>query len=172
MHPLTLRTVDRETLPVPGADPWFAAPTDPALTIMTDFRERASVTVPDVDPIDAALEHMKHAGVRSAFVVETDRRIVVGLITAYDIMGAKPMRYVQDHRTRRSEVRARDMMTPLAALRCVEIHEVEHSTVAAVARTFEETGLTHMPVVEADERGATRLRGLLSAARVRKLLAR
>jgi CBS domain-containing protein len=172
MHALTLRTVDRETLPVPGADPWFADPTDPALTVMTDFRERSSVTVADADPIDAALEHMKHAGVRSAFVVEADRRAVVGLITAYDIMGDKPMRYVQDHRTRRSEVRARDMMTPLASLRCVRMRDVERSTVGAVARAFEEAGLTHIPVVEDDERGATRLRGLLSAARVRRLLVR
>jgi CBS domain-containing protein len=172
MPTLNLWTISNKSLPVPGADPWYAAPGDPALTAMTDFRERSSVTVRHGDSIDAALDHMKHAGVRSAFVVETEGRVVVGLITAYDIMGDKPMRYVQDHRTRRSEVIVRDIMKPLAELQCVDIRDVEQSTIAAVARMFDETGLTHVPVMEQDEHGAQRLRGLLSAARVRKLLAR
>ncbi len=172
MPALILRTIDNKSLPVPGADPWYAAPGDPALTAMTDFRERSSVTVLDRDPIDAALEHMKHAGVRSAFVVEEQSRVVVGLITAYDIMGDKPLRYVKDHRTRRSDVHARDIMKPLPELLCVDIRDVERSTIASVAQIFDETGLTHVPVVEQDERGGQRLRGLLSAARVRKLLAR
>lgn len=172
MPALKLRTLSNKSLPVPGADPWYAAPDDPALTAMTDFRERSSVTVGDRDPIDGALEHMKHAGVRSAFVVEAQARVVVGLITAYDIMGDKPMRYVQDHRTRRSDVLARDIMKPQHELQCVDIRDVERSTIASVARMFDETGLTHVPVVEQDECGTQRLRGLLSAARVRKLLAR
>jgi CBS domain-containing protein len=172
MPALNLRTISNTSLPVPGADPWFAAPDDPALTAMTDFRERSSVTVRHGDPIDAALEHMKHAGVRSAFVVEAQTRNVVGLITAYDIMGDKPMRYVQDHRTRRSEVIVRDIMRPLAELQCVDIRDVERSTIASVAQMFDETGLTHVPVIEEDGQGAQRLRGLLSAARVRKLLVR
>ncbi len=172
MPALTLRTISNKSLPVPGADPWYAAPDDPALTAMTDFRERSSVTVLDRDPIDAALDHMKHAGVRSAFVVEAQTRNVVGLITAYDIMGDKPMRYVQHHRTHRNKVAVRDIMTSLHELQCVDVRDVERSTIAAVARMFDENGLTHVPVVEQDEHGAQRLRGLLSAARVRKLLAR
>jgi CBS domain-containing protein len=115
---------------------------------------------------------MKHAGVRSAFVVEDESRAVVGLITAYDIMGDKPMRYVKDHETRRNEVRARDIMTPVTELKCVEVRDVERSTIARVAQVFDETGLTHIPVLEQDKHGAERLRGLLSAVRVRKLLAR
>lgn len=172
MPALRLLTISNTSLPVPGADPWYAAPDDPALSAMTDFRERSSVTVLDRDPIDAALDHMKHAGVRSAFVVEEQSRVVVGLITAYDIMGDKPMRYVQHHRTRRDEVLARDIMTPLPELQCVDIRDVEGATIASVARMFDETGLTHVPVIEQDGHGGHRLRGLLSAARVRKLLAR
>jgi CBS domain containing-hemolysin-like protein len=172
MPALTLRTVTSQSLPIPGADPWHAAPGDPALTVMTDFRERASVTVSAVEPIDAALDHMKHAGVRSAFAVDERGRTVAGLITAYDIMGDRPLRHVQYHRSRRDAVLVRDIMTPTQELQCVDIHEVEQATVASVARMFDETGLTHVPVVETDEKGAQRLRGLLSAARVRKLLAR
>jgi CBS domain-containing protein len=79
---------------------------------------------------------------------------------------------VQYHRSRRDAVLVRDIMTPAQELQCVDIHDVEQATVASVARMFDETGLTHVPVVETGEKGAQRLRGLLSAARVRKLLAR
>jgi CBS domain-containing protein len=104
--------------------------------------------------------------------VEERSGTVVGLITAYDIMGDQPTRYVQDHRTRRSDVLARDIMKPTLELQCIDVRDVERSTVASVARMFEESGLTHVPVVEQDEHGGQRLRGLLSAARVKKLLVR
>jgi hypothetical protein len=54
----------------------------------------------------------------------------------------------------------------------VHVKQVEHHTVAAVAHLFDETFLTHIVVVETDEHGVQRLRGILSAAKVRRLLAR
>ena len=81
MTSLQLRTVASPALHIPGTDPWHARGEDPALTVMTDFRERASITVADTDPIDAALEHMKHTGVRCAFAVDAERHLVIGLIT-------------------------------------------------------------------------------------------
>ncbi len=172
MAGLRLRNVKHVELPIPGADPWFAAPTDPALTVMTDFRERASVTVSDSATVDAALEHMKHAGVRSAFVIHAQRRVVVGLVTAYDIMGDKPVRHMQDQQVPRKDVHVRDIMTPLKDVPSVDIRDVESATVADVARLFDAPDLTHLVVTEPDEHGPVRLRGLLSAARVRRLLAR
>ncbi|MBK6337222.1 MAG: CBS domain-containing protein [Betaproteobacteria bacterium] len=55
--------------------------------VMTDFRERSAISVREHSAIDAALEHMKHAGVRSAFVLDRDGQKVLGMITAYDIQG-------------------------------------------------------------------------------------
>lgn len=173
MAGLRLRNVSNAELPIPGADPWHASPGDPALTVMTDFRERASVTVVESAPVDAALEHMKHAGVRSAFVVHAQRRVVVGLVTAYDIMGDKPVRHMEELRVPRKDIHVRDIMTPLADVPSVDIRDVEAATVAEVARLFDApAGLTHLAVTEPDLQGGVRLRGLLSAARVRRLLAR
>jgi hypothetical protein len=56
--------------------------------------------------------------------------------------------------------------------RVLDIKDIEQATVASVARLFEETGLTHIPVMETNERGEQRLRGLLSGAKVKRLLAR
>lgn len=172
MATLTLHALTSKGLHIPGADPWYAAPEDPALSVMTDFRERASVTVSETATIDSALEHMKHNGVRCAFAIDQAQRVVVGLITAYDIMSEKPMRHMQSTESPRREVLVRDIMHGLAEWRVADIKDIERATVASVSRLFEQTRLTHIPVMEANERGEQRLRGLLSGAKVKRLLAR
>jgi CBS domain-containing protein len=172
MTTLSLRNISSRSLHIPGADPWHAAPTDPALSVMTDFRERASVTIAETATIDAALDHMKHNGVRCAFAIDEARRVVVGLITAYDIMSEKPMRHMQSVASPRREVQVRDIMHGVSDWRVLDVKDVEQATVASVSRLFEETGLTHVPVMEAGEQGEQRLRGLLSGAKVRRLLSR
>jgi CBS domain containing-hemolysin-like protein len=170
MHSLALGSIASPTIQIPGADPWYAAPNDPALSVMTDFRERASVTVAETSGVDAALEHMKHTGVRCAFAIDAARKVVVGLVTAYDIMSEKPMRHMQAVGTTRDDVLVRDIMQKLTELRVVDVKDLERATVAALARLFDETRLTHMVVVETSDKGEQRLRGLLSAAKVKRLL--
>jgi len=172
MPDLTLRTINDGNLQIPGADPWHAAPNDPALSVMTDFRERASVTVAETATIDDAIEHMKHNGVRCAFAIDEARRVVVGLITAYDIMGEKPMRHMQDTGSPRHRVQVREIMQGVTEWRVADIKDIEQATVAAVSHLFDATRLTHIPVMETGDRGEQRLRGLLSGAKVRRLLSR
>jgi CBS domain-containing protein len=172
MSVLSLTVVTNTSLQIPGLDPWYADPQDPALTVMTDFRERASVTVPDTAKIDEALEHMRHTGVRCAFAIDDRRRIVVGLITAYDITGEKPMQYMQSREVPRREVLVRDIMQEISEWRVADIKQVERATVFAVSKMFARNRLTHVPVIETSQTGEQRLRGLLSAARVKRLLSR
>jgi CBS domain-containing protein len=166
--PLTLVTNTR--FQIPGLDPWHADPHDPALTVMTDFRERASVTVPDTALIDEALEHMRHTGVRCAFAIDDRKSIVVGLITAYDITGERPMQFMQSEAIPRREVLVRDIMREISECPVADIKQIERATVAAVSNMFAKTQFSHVPVVETSDAGEQRLRGLLSAAKVKRLL--
>jgi hypothetical protein len=170
MPSLQLRSLASPALHIPGTDPWHARREDPALTVMTDFRERASITVADSDPIDAALEHMKHTGVRCAFAVDAERHVVIGLITAYDISGERPMRLMQSQKVKRGALLVRDLMQPLRDWRVLNVEDLERATVASVERVFEATGLTHIPVMERNLQGELRLRGLLSSAKIKRLL--
>jgi CBS domain-containing protein len=172
MTALSLRTVSSRSLHIPGADPWHAAPGDPALSVMTDFRERSSVTIGETATIDAALDHMKHNGVRCAFAIDETRRVVVGLVTAYDIMSEKPMRHMHSMSSPRRDVQVRDIMHGIGDWRVLDIRDIEQATVANVSRLFEDSGLTHIPVMETGATGEQRLRGLLSAAKVKRLLSR
>jgi CBS-domain-containing membrane protein len=172
MSILSLTVVTNTSLQIPGLEPWYANPEDPALTVMTDFRERASVTVPDTAGIDEALEHMRHTGVRCAFAIDDRRRVVVGLITAYDITGEKPMQYMQSRAIPRREVLVRDIMQEISACRVTDIKQVERATVVSVSNMFAKNRLSHVPVMEMSETGEQRLRGLLSATKVKRLLSR
>jgi CBS domain-containing protein len=172
MSILPLTAVTNTSLQIPGFEPWYADPQDPALTVMTDFRERASVTVPDTAVIDEALEHMRHTGVRCAFAIDDRTCFVVGLITAYDITGEKPMQYMQSRAIPRREVLVRDIMQKMADCRVADIKQIEMATVAAVSHMFAKNRLTHVPVMETSETGEQRLRGLLSAAKVKRLLSK
>jgi CBS domain containing-hemolysin-like protein len=164
---ISLQTISEETLSIPGTDPWYASPADPALSVMTDFRERASVVVTDSAPIDAALEHMRHAGVRCAFAIDEARNAVVGLITAYDISSEKPLAFPY---TPRREVLVRDIMQKIADWRVIEFADLEPATVGSVAQVFDNSRLTHIPVVETNAEGKRSLRGLLSSAKLKRRL--
>jgi CBS domain-containing protein len=172
MSIISLTAVSSSSLEIPGFEPWYADAQDPALTVMTDFRERGSITVPDTAVIDKALEHMRHTGVRCAFAVDEPKCVVVGLITAYDIAGEKPMQYMQSRAIQRRDVLVRDIMQAISDCRVVDIKQIEVANVVAVSAMFAKYRLTHVPVTETSGTGEQRLRGLLSAAKVRRLLSR
>ncbi len=172
MAALRLSRISSESLPVPGSDPWHVNAGDAAATVMTDFSERHSVTVAAGAPLDAALDHMKHTGVRCALVLDDAGHRVIGLITAYDIMGDRPMQIMQATEVPRSELTVRNLMRPLRECPMLTMADVARATAGDVMRLFEESGLTHVPVVESVAGGQLRLRGMFSAARLRRVLRR
>lgn len=172
MAPPRLTRIADESLPVPGADPWYVAATEAATSVMTDFSERHSVTVAAGASLDSALEHMKHTGVRCAFVLDATGQRVIGMITAYDIMGDRPMQIAQASGVSRAELTVRNVMHALPDCPVLDLDDVARSTVGDIMELFEESGLTHIPVVESNGGGKRRLRGMFSASRIRRVLRR
>lgn len=140
------------------------------VAVMTDLDRTPMVTVEADTPIDDALRLMKHAGVRSAIVVDEGGQLL-GMVTAYDVLGDKPLRLLQSAgRAASSPGRAgllvAAIMEPVAQWQVVDVSELQRYTVADVVETFRRLGRTHLPVVERTAGGDDRLRGLLSAAEV------
>ena len=140
---------------------------------MTDFRVHATLTVSSSRPIDQALGDMKQAGVRALFVTDDVGRMT-GFITSYDIQGERPVRFLQSadclqECCAHSDILVGDIMTPLHALRVLDIHDVLHASIHDVAETFKITALTHLVVVETNQ-GAEgmRVRGLFSRTRLER----
>ena len=167
MLKLELVSLTGELAP-PQTGAWHVKPGDPARSVMTDFREHGIVSVRRDDAIDAALEHMRHAGVRSAFVLDEPRTRVLGLITAYDIMGEKPLRYAQEMNVHRDELLVRHLMESTVDWSVLRFEDVERASVADVLDAFKRSQRTHLPVVVNDSAG-TRLRGVFSSAKLLRL---
>jgi len=66
----------------------------------------------------------------------------------------------------------RDLMTRPDDWQVLQLRQLEMGTVGAVARLFDDTQLTHSPWSRRASVASRGLRGLLSAARVRRVLAR
>lgn len=142
----------------------------PGIRVMTDLDRTRAVTVDDGTQIDEALELMKDAGVRSAFVIDGACNIL-GLVTAYDILGDKPLRYLDSlgctlRTCSRADVCVGDIMEPVERWLVIDVADLQAYSVGDVVETFRCSGRTHIPVVERTDEGADRLRGLLSAAEV------
>jgi len=167
---LRIKSIENTSLPVPGYESWHVCATDPALSVMTDFRSRSSVTVPETASLDEAIEHMKHTGVRCAFVVEKKNNVVIGMITAYDILGEKPQQFMHFSSTKHVDVLVKDIMTRIKDWPTANIEDIEQSNVGDVLEALMETTVTHLPVMETTESGEPRLRGLLSFAKLKRLL--
>lgn len=166
---LKLKTVQGNTLPIPGIESWHVTAKDPATLVMTDFHWHSSVTVSENSTIDAAIDHMKHTGVRCAFVIDGKMSAVVGMITAYDISGEKPVQHMRLTSTARADILVKDIMQKISDWQVANLDDIENATVADVLRAFSDTDVTHIPVMETTN-NEQRLRGLLSFAKVKRLL--
>jgi CBS domain-containing protein len=90
---------------------------------MTDFRRMAAVTIDPGAAIEDANRKMIEYGIRLLLVVEHPDN-VLGIITASDILGEKPMQIVQERGVRHGEIAVRDIMTPLEMLEVIWMRDV------------------------------------------------
>jgi len=170
-HALKLKPVKASSLPIPGAESWHVTEKDPAISVMTDFHWHSSITVSENSTIDSALEHMRHTGVRCAFVIDGKMSAVIGMVTAYDISGEKPLQHMRLTGTRRDDILVKDIMQKMADWHVVNLEDIEHATVSDVLRVFKDANdVTHIPVMQGGK-DSPKLRGLLSFAKVKRLLA-
>jgi len=148
----------------------------PALNLMTDFAVIPPATVSANRHIDAALNDMIVAGVRALIVTTRDE--VTGLITAADILGEKPIKFLQSplcagNPCKRVEITVGDIMTRLGLLETLELDWMMRATAGDVASAFASKPYTHMLVMEPGRSHAVRLiRGLVSKTRLERQLGR
>ena len=112
---------------------------------------------------------MIQRGVRLLLVVDQDRK-VVGLVTATDILGEKPVLAASQRGLRRDEVLVRDVMTPQERLEVLGMSEVRAAKVGHIVSTLQKAGRQHAMVVEHDAKGRQTVRGLFSITQIARQL--
>lgn len=136
----------------------------PALQVMTDLEQVDAVRVAPGVAIETALERMKISGVRLLFVTGPGDELL-GVITARDIEGEKPVRLQHELGVTRAEVLVRDIMTARESIEVLLLDDVERARVGDVVATLRAIGRQHALVVD-PRGGAMRVRGLFSTSRV------
>lgn len=131
--------------------PRTAAPVridSPATEVMTDLRLVTAVTISPQASVDAANQVMIDKRVRALFVVDDATRHIMGVITATDILGERPLQVAQQQDVHRGELVARDIMTGADRLEVLDLHDVARARVGDIVATLQHAGRQHALVVE------------------------
>ncbi len=148
-------------------------PENPAVSVFTDFTRNAVYSTESEATIDRALEFMKAVGVRFLFVKD-EQDALVGLVTSNDILGEKPMRYLQSldctlSTCSREDVLVRHVMVPQHEWEVIDYADVLKAKISQVVDAFKSRGRRHLVVTE-DCEGEGVVRGIFSATRVEQVL--
>jgi len=142
----------------------------PALKVMTDLRRVAAATVDADAPADVANRFMIRRSVRLLLVTD-DRRHVLGLITATDILGERPVKFAIDRGVRREDILVRDIMTPREKLDVLLYDEVASAEVGHIVATLKAAGRQHALVADPGPEGVGQaVRGIFSLSQIARQL--
>lgn len=143
----------------------------PALEVMTDLRKVQAATIGSGQRISLATQIMIARRVRLLLVAEPNG-LIVGLISARDTMGEKPVKLLQERRdTRFEELLVSDLMVPRKAIDVLDFEVVKRAQVGSVIETLQASGRQHALVVERDVALDTEIvRGIFSATQIARQL--
>ena len=122
----------------------------PALEVMTDLRRTTPAAIRPQAPLAGANQFMITRGVRLLLVVD-EREDVLGVISATDILGERPMRVAIDRGLRRDELTVADIMIPAAQVEVIALPDVAAARVGHVLETLRRAGRQHALVVDFDD---------------------
>jgi len=142
---------------------------DTALSVITDFQRVTAIIILPGDSVDEAHRRMIQRGVRLLLVVDQDRR-VVGVITANDILGEKPMQLLAQGGIRREELMVRDIMIPQERIEVLRLSDLRSAKVGHVVATLRNSGRQHAMVVDLQANGRQIVRGVFSATQIARQL--
>lgn len=142
----------------------------PAIEVMTDFQEVSPASINPDATLQEATAKMISRGVRLLFVARADD-VILGVITARDTMGEKPVKLLRERGGRREDLHVADLMTPQSMMEALSMRDVLHAEVGHVLQTLKQIGRQHALVVEFDPMtGREEIRGMFSATAIGRRL--
>lgn len=140
----------------------------PALLVMTDLtRVAAAVALPGMSAGEAN-RYMINRGVRMLLVLD-ERELLVGIVTATDILGEKPVTLARERGVRHSEILVGDVMTPASRLDAFDLHTIEGACVGHVVGSLQRARRHHALVTQQGADGIE-VRGIFSLSQIARQL--
>jgi CBS domain-containing protein len=142
----------------------------PAPCVMTDLKQVTAATIGPDATLAQATQTMIQRGVRLLLVVSRDDE-VLGLITARDTQGEKPIQLIQERGGKFTDLLVADVMCPRERIELVDGADVLRATVGDIVETLKQTKRQHALVGERDPvSGQVRIRGIFSATQIGRQL--
>lgn len=141
----------------------------PAILVMTDLtRVTAAVALPGMT-VDEANRYMIHRGVRMLLVLN-EQELLVGIVTATDILGEKPVTLARERGVRHSDILVADVMTSANRLDAFDLHTVQGACVGHVVASLQRTRRHHALVTQPEVGGGIEVRGIFSLFQIARHL--
>jgi CBS-domain-containing membrane protein len=141
----------------------------PALAVMTDLKQVTAVTIDPEASIEHAMRVMVRRNVRLLLVVNVDNEIL-GVITATDLLGEKPVQHMHEHGGSRADIQVRDLMTPHERLEAIDFETVRTAKVGHVLATLQHSRRQHALVMDSQAGDQSRVRGIFSTSQLSRQL--
>jgi len=142
---------------------------DPATSVMTDLNKVSVVSVRAMTPMDKANAKMIRYGVRMLLVLD-DKEQVNGLLTATDVLGEKPMRFLQSVGGIHADIMVRDIMSTQRELEVMKIEDVLKAKVGEIVASLKQSHRQHALVVAEAADGKQTVCGLFSVTQIARQL--
>ncbi len=142
---------------------------DSALSVMTDLNDMTPFSIEPTAGIEATNEKMIACGVRLLFVTDIDSNLL-GIVTAKDILGEKPVQYIKEHGGKREDIMVQDVMTAKRNLDVLRFNDVKSASVGDIIETMHTLGRQHTLVEEISEKGISVIRGIFSTTQISRQL--
>jgi CBS domain-containing protein len=141
----------------------------PATEVMTDLQKVSIATISIDATLAQASQKMVARGVR-LLLVNNIQGEVLGLITARDTMGERPIKLLQQHGGKHGDLTVRDCMTPAEKIDVLPLSEVQRAKVGHIVATLKGSGRQHAIVVEGGTEGEEVIRGIFSITQIGRQL--
>jgi len=142
----------------------------PAISVMTDLRQVSAATISADTSLSDATRTMMARNVRLLLVVNAEQS-VIGLITARDTQGERPIQWLHDRGGKYTDLRVGDLMIATPDIDLIDLKDVLLAEVGHVVATLKAWGRQHALVAERDPAtGATHIRGIFSATQISRQL--
>lgn len=142
---------------------------DPAVNVMTDLRSVSVLNVRAKTTLDKANAKMIRYGVRMLLVTD-DADQVCGVLTATDVLGDRPVRFLREMGGTHADILVRDVMSPVREMDAALLEDVLKAKVGNVLARLKAAGRQHGLVVENNADGSQTVRGLFSATQIARQL--
>lgn len=142
---------------------------EPATSVMTDLNKVSVVSVRAKTSMDKANAKMIRYGIRLLLVLD-DNDQVAGLLTASDVLGEKPVHFLQNMGGTHADILVRDVMTTQRELEVLRIEDVQNAQVGHIVASLKKARRQHALVVSGTGDGKQVVCGLFSLTQIARQL--